>query len=135
MARPRRKNRVVQERATLFLDHAALTATTTIKFFKAARRCVVEAAQYLNVTGLAGDGTNAFAGELKQGSVVVATLFNTDTGDVGGASVAADTFVTGTLGATANLVVEAGEILSFVATEDGTQTLPAGRLQVDIRYL
>lgn len=124
------------ERVVMTFDHAALTATTTTKLWKVptGRRFKVERASYINPTGLVGDGTNAFMGEVKNGSTVVATLFNTDTGDAGGASLAADTFVEGTLSATAaNLWLAAGDILSAVLTEDGTATLPAGRLVIEGR--
>lgn len=127
-----------EERMVMSFDHAALTATTTSKLWKcpAGRSFVVERVSYINPTGLAGDGTNAFAGEVKNGSTVMATLFNTDTGDAGGASLAADTFVEGTLSATAaNQWLAAGDVISLVLTEDGTATLPAGRLVIEGRLL
>lgn len=118
-------------------DHAALTATTTSKLWKcpAGRSFVIERASYVNPTGLVGDITNNFLGELRKGATVMATLFNTDT-DADGATLDVDTFVEGTLSATAaNKWLAAGDVLAFVATEGGTATLPAGRLVIEGRLL
>lgn len=111
-------------------EHAALTATTTIKLFKATKRCRVDRVDYINPTGLAGHGTDAFAGAVKNSSTVVCSLFNTDTGDAGGASLAADTFVTGTNGTAANRTLAKDDVLSAVFTMDGTATLPAGTVLI-----
>ena len=122
------------ERMTMSYDHGALTGDTTVKLWKcpAGRKFKLERASYINPTGLVGDATDAFAGYVKKGATVMATLFNTDTGDAGGASLAADTFVEGALSATpADLWLDAADIISFLADEDGTQTLPAGRLVLE----
>lgn len=127
-------NFAAAERVTMTFDHPAVTADTTWKFWKcpAGRSFLVERASYINVTGLAGDPTDAFAGYLKNGSVVMATLFNTDTGDSGGASLAANTFVEGTLSSTmSERWLAAADVLSMLADEDGTSSLPAGRLVVE----
>ncbi len=126
------------EKFTLGYDHAALTDTLAVKLYKVptGRRLRIDRISYINPTGLVGHGTDAFAGEVKNGSTVVASLFNTDTGDAGGASLAADTFVEGVLNATdANRVLAAGDILSAVFTEDGSATLPAGHLVIEGRLL
>lgn len=127
----RRPNDVEAERLSLLKEHAELTATTTIKLYKvpAGRTFRLDSVQYNNVTGLAGHATDAFAGTVQNGATVAATLFNTDTGDAGGASLAADTPAFGTLSATsASRVFAAGDVVSLVLTEDGTATLPAGTL-------
>jgi hypothetical protein len=132
----RRPNNVETEKFTLLKEHAEVSATTTIKVYKvpAGRTLRLDRASYINVTGLVGDGTNAFAGTVQNSSTVAATLFNTDTGDAGGASLAADTFVEGTLSATsANCVFVAGDIVSLVLTEDTAATLPAGTLILEGR--
>ena len=130
-------NHFEPQRFVLEYDHAAITASTTVKLFQvpAGRKFVVERAKYINPTGLVGDATNAFKGEVKNGATLVASLFNTDTDDVpAGASLAADTFVEGTLAATAaDRWFDADEIVSLVLTEDGTATLPAGRLVIEGR--
>lgn len=135
----RRPLKVEQERVAFSYDHAALTATTTVKLYKApaGRKFRLDRAVYINPTGLAADNTNAFRGEIKNGSTVMADLFNTDGDDVpAGASLAADTHVEGVLSATdANRVLAAGDVLSLVFTEDGTATLPAGRLYIEGRLL
>ena len=132
----RRPNKFTEERVSFAVEHAALTATTTIKLYKApaGRKFRLDRALYLNVTGLAADATNAFAGELKNGSTVMATLFNTDSGDAGGAALAADTFVEGVITA-ANATLAATEELSLVLTEDAAATLPAGRIYIEGRLL
>lgn len=127
---PRRTEAYEAEKiGPVLFTHAAVTATTALKVYKvpANRSFRLTRAVYHNVTGLAADGTNAFAGTVQNGSTVAATLFNTDSGDAGGAALAADTFVEGSLSATdADRIFEAGEELSLVLTEDGTATLPAG---------
>lgn len=131
----RRPDHFEQERIVLTYDHAQATATTTVKLWKipAGRKFVVERVSYINPTGLVGDNTNAFAGTLQNGADVMATLFNTDT-DAGGASLAADTFVEGTLHATpANRWADAADVISLVLTETGTATLPPGRLVIEGR--
>jgi hypothetical protein len=123
------------EKIALSKDHASVSATTTVKLYKvpAGRTFRLDRATYINPTGLVGDPTNAFAGTVQNASTVAATLFNTDTGDAGGASLAADTFVTGTLGAAAGPVFQAGDVVSLVLTEDGTATLPAGTVVIEGR--
>lgn len=128
-------NHFEPQRLVLSYDHDAVTANTTVKLFQvpAGRKFVVERAKYVNPTGLVGDITNAFAGTVQNAATVMATLFNTDT-DAGGATLAADTFVDGTLSATAaDRWLDADEVLSLVLTETGTATLPAGRLVIEGR--
>jgi hypothetical protein len=125
----RRPDNVTAEKWTLTYENASLTGTTTVKLYKVptGRTLRLDRASYINPTGLAGDGTNAFAGTVQNASTVAATLFNTDTGDAGGAALTADTFVEGTLSATdGSRVFQAGDVVSVVFTEDGTQTLPVG---------
>ena len=114
---------------TVPFDHAALTATTSVEFFKATKRTRVVRAYYGNATGLAASGTNSFALTLsKTGSVVVATGANTAT-----TAIPAGGFTAMSMSTVAGAVVlEPGDVLSFVATETGTATLPPGRLQVDL---
>lgn len=131
MSEPRRPNELLQERIVVTFDHAALTSTTTDKVYRAHRACRVVSAHYLNKTGLAQSGSNSFSLELKNGSTVVASGINTAT-----TAIAADTYTALTLSTTdANRVLAAGDALSFAATETGTATLPAGRLQVELLLL
>lgn len=132
----RRDNELYSDRWTLGYDHGALTATTTVKLYKvpAGRTLRLDRATYINPTGLAADNTNAFKGEIKNSTTLVASLFNTDgNDDPAGAALAADTFVEGTLAASADCVFAAGEIVSVVFTEDGDATLPAGHLVLEGR--
>lgn len=135
----RRPIKAEQERVAFSYDHGAVTATTTVKLYKApaGRKFRLDRAVYVNPTGLAADNTNAFAGTIQNAATVMATLFNTDGDDnPAGAALAADTFVEGTLHSTdANRVLAAGEELSLVLTEDGTATLPAGRVYIEGRLL
>ncbi len=139
MARPKDPQTEYQQNYLLTYDHPALTADTTIKIDKvpAGKRLRIDSVQYVNPTGLAADNTNAFAGYLKNGSTVVATLFNTDGNDTpAGAAVDADTWVTATLSTTdTELIYAAGDTLSLLFDEDGTQTLPAGRVVIRGRYV
>lgn len=130
----RRKDDLRAEKFMLLKEHAQVTATTTIKLYKvpAGRSLRLTAAQYVNVTGLANDGTNAFAGTIQNGSNVAALLFNTDSGDADVKAIAADTIVAADLSATdAFRTFAAGETVTLVLTEDGTATLPAGTVVLE----
>lgn len=134
---PRRPSDFEQERVVIVFDHpGSLTADTTYKFWQAPRACKVVDVRYINPTGLAEDTVNAFAGSVKNGSTVVATLFDTDSDEAGDNSLAANTFVTGVIVAAA-AVLAADDVLSLFLDEDaaGVATLPAGRLQVEVVYL
>jgi len=128
----RRRNQVVSERLSLSYDHAALTADTTTKLWKcpSGRSFKVTRVSYVNPTGLAADGTNYFNLKVLKGASTVMANWSTLTGQEG--TLTADTFVSFTLSSTAaNLVLQAGDELSFFADETNTATLPAGRLVVE----
>lgn len=118
----------------LSLDHAAVTTDSSAKMWKnnTGRKVRVRALSYVNGTGLATDATNAFAVRVDNATKVatVATLFNTDTNDdPAGASLAANTWLDGVLSETDDdLILDPGDELDLVFDEDGTATLPAGRL-------
>jgi len=123
---------------TLPREHIALTASTTVKLYKvpAGRKLRVDRVQYYNVTGLVEDNDNNFAFEVKNGSVVVASVFNTDANldpDTG-ASLPANTNVTAASVDGANVLSE-GDELTAVFTETGTATLPAGFYIIEGRLL
>ncbi|MGL4443642.1 MAG: hypothetical protein ACRCU1_08455 [Alsobacter sp.] len=128
----RRNNEFLATESPYPYAHAALTATLSEELFKATRRIRVVSASYGNATGLAQSGSNSFAISLvKTGAVAVATGANTAT-----TAIPAGGFTAMTL-STVNgaVVLEPGEILSFVATETGAATLPAGRLNVELAYV
>lgn len=112
-------------------EHIAITATGSVKLFKATKRCIVDRIDYINPTGLAADPTNAFRVEIKNGSTVVAQIANTDTDDnPAGASIAANTFSTATNGTKAARTLAKDDVLDITFTEDGTATLPAGTVVI-----
>jgi hypothetical protein len=125
----RRPNEFLSTKYTIPYDHAALTATASPEIFKATERTRVMGARYGNATGLAQNGSNSYALTMsKTGSVAVATGANTAT-----TAIPAGGFTEFTLSAVAGAVVlEVGDVLSFTATRTGTQTLPVGRLLVDL---
>lgn len=110
-------------------EHAQVTATTTVKLFKSRKRIRIDRVDYINPTGLVGASGNAFKGEIKSGATVCASLFNTDTG-AAGATLAPDTFVTGTNGTKANRTIAKDTDITLVLTETGAATLPAGTVLV-----
>ena len=134
----KRANNFLQERVVLSFDHPAVTADTTWKFFKvpAGRKLKVDAVEYLNPTGLAEHAVDFFALSLKKGSTVMAGPLSTDSAGAGDNGIAADTFTTIPLSATAaDTVAEGGDVLAFFADESaGAATLPAGRVVVHARY-
>jgi hypothetical protein len=135
----RHANPGYEERVTLGpFDHAQVTATTTVKLWKCptGRDFIVDRVIYMNVTGLAEHADNWFTGKVQNAATVVATLFDTDSDGAGTNTLAADTFVEGTMAAAvADRVVNEGEELSLVLTEGGTATLPAGFVQIEGRYV
>lgn len=129
----RRPNYVQAQHIPLPKEHGSVSATTTLKVYKVAanRAFRLHRALYLNPTGLAGASGNAFVGTVQKAANVSATLFNTNTG-AGGATLAANTFVEGTLSATeANTCFAGGDEVSLVLTLTGTATLPAGTLVLE----
>lgn len=112
-------------------EHAALTADTTVKLFKAEREFVLEAASIHNVTGLVTDVTNFFNVKLVETAVLMAN-FSTETGQEG--SLTADTILDMTLGTLADRTLVADEVLSVFFDEGGAATLPAGRIHFEGRY-
>jgi hypothetical protein len=137
-AYPPRNPELEQEFFLLPFEHAAVTATTTVKVFKVptGKTFVLDRVSYINETGLAEDAANNFAGAIKNAATTAATLFNTDS-DLDpdtGASLAANTWVEGSLVSTARTFA-AGEEISLVLTETGAATLPAGRGFVEGRYI
>lgn len=132
MAITRRPNATIQEKFVISYDHAQVTATTTWKIMVAERAAIIDKCEYINVTGLAADGTNQFALTVQNGATVVAS----GVGNVSPDAIAANTFETFTLSAVAGaLNLAAGDVLSLVATEAATATLPAGRVVIHGRYL
>lgn len=120
---------------TVSFDHPQVTATTTWLFGKQRFKCKVLAVRYYNQAGLAAHNDNWYTGALNNGATVVGTLFNTDA-DGGGASITAATTLDGVLSVTAaDLVLAAGDELSLVVTKGGTQTLPYGRIEIDLEVL
>ncbi len=136
MTQPRNEQINFQERDSFSFDHPAVTADTTWKIWQAPRAFVIEWVRYINETGLAEDTTNVFAGSIKIGTTVAATIFDTDSDAAGSNSLAANTFVAGALSAVAGATVGAADdIVSLFADEGGSATLPAGRVIVGVRYL
>lgn len=135
----RRENRFESERVTLVVDHAATSDDLSIKTYKvpAGRSLKLVRAMYVNPTGLAAHNDNWFDISVKKGSTKMCA-WSTDgngTGINGAAAegtIAADTFVELTKSSTAaNLVAQAGDVLSLVLDETGTATLPAGKLVLE----
>ena len=132
---PRRHNDVLQERVVLDAEHVEVTADTTNKLWKLTRDLRVDAVRYINPTGLVADATHFFELKLIQGASTVIASWSTETGEEG--TIAADTFVDFTMGAAADQVIPAGTVISLFLDEDAgaTATLPAGRIQIEGRYL
>lgn len=115
-------------------SHAANAdgGTQTNIVAKLARRAVVTKVRYYNATGLAAHGSNHALLSLKQGAVTIAD-WSTETGQEG--SITAATWIDFTLGAAADLIVEADESLTFVVAETGTTTVPAGQWTAYGKYV
>lgn len=132
---PRRENKHLQEQIVLAYEHVSVTADTTVKLWTipTGRQFRVDGVWYNNVTGLAVDVTNFFDIQVLKGSTVMAN-WSTETGQEG--ALVADTPVDLTLSATdANRVAAAADVISLKLDEDGTATLPAGRIVIRGRLL
>lgn len=130
----RRPQNFEHDQHVISYDHASVTADTTVKLFKALERHFrVDAVRYVNPTGLAADAADYFNLKVQNGATVIAN-WSTETGQEG--ALVADTFVDFTEAADdADMVLAPGDELSVVLDETGTQTLPAGRFQIEGRYL
>lgn len=132
---PRRPDDIRAEKVFFPKEQASTAATLTLKVFKVPpnKKFRLDSVHYNNVTGLAANAANFFVGTIKNGATVAATVFNTNS--VGGAAIAADTPTYGTLSGTDSArIFNAGDVLLFVATLTGTQTLPAGTLVLEGRF-
>lgn len=134
---PKRPNEFLQEPYILRYEHVANAngGTVTTKLDKLTRRMKVTRVKYINPTGLAEHSTNVGIISIKNGATVVAT-WRTDADDmVADASIPANTFMDLTLATdTADRVFEIDDVLSLVVDEEGTTTVPAGRVVVEGVY-
>ena len=107
---------------------------TAFKIYDSTKKFLVTSVKYLNVDGLAQDATNFFDVQLKNGATVLAN-WSTET-TVGEGTLTADTWVDMTLSAVdGELILDIGDELLLNLAEDGTTTLPAGRIQIEGHYL
>lgn len=130
----RRPNLFESERVSLSYDNASISATTTVRMYKvpAGRTFRLDRASHVNPTGLAANASNYFTATVKNAATVANTVFNTIT--VTGAALVADTYAEGVPSATdANLVFQAGDVVSLIFTLTGTQTLPVGHTVIEGR--
>jgi len=136
-----RKNNVLQEREIITYDHAQLTADATVILFKvpSGKKLRIEKATYINPTGLVAHAANFFNIKIIKATSTLIANWSTETGEEG--TIAADTFVDLVLGATdADQVVVGGaasgaDLVKVLFDEDGTATLPAGRIVIEGRYV
>jgi hypothetical protein len=127
----RRANEHVQELVVFTVDHGSLTGDTEMMVAAPPWPMQIDRISYLNLTGLAVDASNFFELSLQVEGTPVAT-HSTETGADGaiGAGVEVELAVT-----LADSFVAAGDVITFLADETGTATLPAGRLVVYGRRL
>ena len=133
MALPLRLPRFLGSRIVLPYAQASVSATATDYIYKLSYKFRVDAVKYVNHTGLAADATNYFVLTLQDGSNVIAS-WSTQTSAQG--ALTADTFVNFVMSGTdAYHVAAANDVLKLVLTLHGTQTLPAGLLQIEGHYV
>lgn len=133
-----RRAEIAQELVVIAFDHPSVEADTEWNIFKvpAGRRFRLDKVDYINPTGLAEHADDHFALSIMNGSTVMAGPLSTDSDQAGTNDLVADTFTTIPLSSTdADLVAAAGDVISLLADEGGTATLPAGRVVLHGRYL
>lgn len=110
---------------------AQTAATKTYKVMKtrADRHFVIDEVWIEDITGLAVDVANYFVIALKQGATTMSSISTHDN------ALTADTLVQLTNGTLATRTVPPGTEVDLVATLTGTQTLPAGTLNVKGHYI
>jgi hypothetical protein len=136
MTPPRRENLFKQEPLLLFFEHPQATETAEHSIAAPVGPpgpYRIDRVRYVNPTGLAEDATNFFALEVLIDGEVAAT-WSTETGEEG--TLPAGEWVEFTLAEdVADLVGQSGDEITLALTEDGNATLPAGRLQLEGRFL
>lgn len=117
--------------------HAAVTADTEWTFHRAGAKCRVVGAWYMNPTGLAEDPTNTFALSVrKNGTTTLAGPLSSDSDGAGTNTIVGGTYYPLTLSETeSDLILEAGDVLSLLADEGGTSSLPLGQVLVRLQDL
>lgn len=129
----KRPNQYTQDRFVVAYDHAEATADTNQPLMVATRKFRIDAARYVNPTGLAEDADNFFDIQILKDAAVAAN-WSTETGEEG--TLTAGEWAELSLSATAaNLVFEAGDEMDLNLDETGTATLPAGRIVLECSYL
>jgi hypothetical protein len=129
----RRPNQFLHEPFVLAYDHAQVTADTTIKLFKAARKMRIKRVSYINPTGLAAHGSDYFSIKVMNGTNAAAR-WSTETGEEG--TLTGDTFVEVPLSSTdADTVVAKDAVIALFLDETGAATLPVGRIVIEGVYL
>ncbi len=121
-----------RERFTLEYDNASLTADLTVVLDAPPKRFYIEGARYYNATGLVAHAANFFNIKVLIGATVAAN-WSTETGEEG--TIAAATFVTFSRPSDVSDAAGAADaVVSVLFDEDGTATLPAGRIVIDCVY-
>ena len=123
---------VTDEYFVLSYDHGSVTADTTIKLFKLRKRFIIDKVQLINVTGLTQDASNFFNVKVLIAAVLAAN-WSTETGEEG--TLTANTFKEMSNAAVTARVGALDAEISLVLDETGTATLPAGRIQIEGRYI
>ena len=123
---------VTDEDFVLSYDHGSVTADTTIKLFKLRKRFIIDKVQLINVTGLTQDASNFFNVKVLIAAVLAAN-WSTETGEEG--TLTANTFKEMSNAAATARVGALDAEISLVLDETGTATLPAGRIQIEGRYI
>lgn len=127
-----RDNKFLKGEFVLTWDHAAATADATDKIYKLGRAFRIDRVKYLNVTGLVQDGTNFFNVRVQIAGSDAAN-WSSETGQEG--TIPVNDWVDMSDGLDADRVGEADDEITLFMDEDGDTTLPAGRVQIEGRYL
>lgn len=113
--------------------YAIRTGASTLQL--AATRALAYAGTAVAISG-DGTGTHTLSDTASTSRpTTVATIFDTDSDEAGTNTLAADTWVSGTIASAPACVLDAGEELAALYVEDGSATLPVGHLHGEALYL
>lgn len=134
MGNNRRANKFLQERFQMTFDHASVSADATILLHKVGPRGIhIDRVTYNNPTGLVAAASNGCIVKLIKNSTVMASWSSLTAAQ---GAIPVNTFIELVYSATAaDLAMVPADVMALFLDIQGTDTLPAGHIVIEGRYL